>query len=115
SSDVCSSDLDKPSLIWQARSITWSERDDIVDEAARALRGLGLPGSAGQPARVAIALPNVPDFAVAYFGALRAGLVVVAINPGYTQREVDQLLTDSGAAVLIATAGVLDTVGVPVA
>ena len=106
---------DKPALIWQDRSITWSELDASVDAAARALRGLSLPDSAGHPARVAIALPNVPDFAVAYFGALRAGLVVVAINPGYTQREVDQLLTDSGAAVLIATAGVLDTVGVPVA
>jgi long-chain acyl-CoA synthetase len=106
---------DKPALIWQDRTITWSELDARVDAAARALRGLGLPDSAGRPARVAIALPNVPDFAVAYFGALRAGLVVVAINPGYTRRELDQVLTDSGAAVLIATQTVLDTVGVPVA
>jgi len=105
---------DKPALIWQDRSLTWRELDARVDAAAWALRALDLPDSAGHPARVAIALPNVPDFAVAYFGVLRAGLVAVLVNPGYTQRELDQLLTDSGAAVLVGAATVLDAVSVPV-
>jgi long-chain acyl-CoA synthetase len=101
---------DKPALIWQDRTVTWGELDAEVDATARALRALDLPDSQGHPARVAIALPNVPDFAVAYFGALRAGLVAVPVNPGYTQRELHQLLSDSGATVLVAPAAVLDTV-----
>jgi long-chain acyl-CoA synthetase len=105
---------DKPALVWQNRTIGWGELDSRVDAAATALRALDLPDTAGHPARVAIALPNVPDFAVAYFGVLRAGLVAVPVNPGYTQRELDQVLTNSGAAVLIGTQGVLDTVGAPV-
>jgi long-chain acyl-CoA synthetase len=106
---------DKPALIWQDRTVTWGELDARVDAAAHALRNLALPDSAGHPARVAIVLPNVPDYAVAYFGALRAGLVAVPVNPGYTQRELEQVLADSGAAVLVATPQVLDTVGLAVA
>jgi long-chain acyl-CoA synthetase len=105
---------DKPALIWQDRTVTWGELDAEVDATARALRTLDLPDSQGHPARVAIVLPNVPDFAVAYFGALRAGLVAVPVNPGYTQRELHQLLDDSGASVLIAAPAVLDTVSRPV-
>jgi long-chain acyl-CoA synthetase len=99
---------DKPALIWQDTTLTWAELDALVDGAARALLDLGLPGASagadpadGYPARVAIVLPNVPDFAVAYFGVLRAGLVAVPVNPGYTPRELGQVLADSGASVLI--------------
>jgi len=106
---------DKPALIWQDTTLTWVELDGLVDGAARALLDLGLAGgsgaadpapgaddpASGYPARVAIVLPNVPDFAVAYFGVLRAGLVAVPVNPGYTPRELAQVLTDSGASVLI--------------
>ncbi len=105
----------KPALIWQDQAVTWGDLDARVDATARTLRGLGLPDSSGHPARVAIALPNVPDFAVAYFGTLRAGLVAVPVNPGYTQRELHQVLADSGAAVLVATPAVLDAVELPVA
>ena len=49
----------------------------------------------------------MPEFAEAFFGALRAGLVAVPINPGYTARELRHVLADSGASVLIATAGVV--------
>jgi long-chain acyl-CoA synthetase len=94
--------------------VTWGELDIRVDAAARALAALDLPGSDGHPARVAIVLPNVPDFAVAYFGVLRAGLVAVPVNPGYTPRELRQVLTNSGAAVLIGPPSVLTGVDVPV-
>jgi len=106
---------DKPALIWQDQTLTWGELDARVDGTARALGALNLASSAGHPARVAIVLPNVPDFAVAYFGALRAGLVAVPVNPGYTQRELHQVLADSGASVLIATPDVLASVELPLA
>jgi long-chain acyl-CoA synthetase len=106
-------DAGKSALVWQDQILTWAQLDELVDGTARALLDLGLPGAAaggddasGYPARVAIVLPNVPDFAVAYFGALRAGLVAVPVNPGYTARELRQILTDSGASVLIGEADV---------
>jgi len=48
------------------------------------------------------------EFVVIYFAALRAGLVAVPLNPAYTGRELHQLLSDSGAGVLVATPDVID-------
>jgi long-chain acyl-CoA synthetase len=59
---------------------------------------------------VAIALLNVPRFAESYFAVLRAGLVAVPVNPGYTGRELRHILADSGATVLFATPEVLAAV-----
>jgi long-chain acyl-CoA synthetase len=93
---------DHPALRWHDRQLTWAELDREVDAVAAGLRALALPADA-HPARVAIALPNVAEFAVALFGTLRAGLIAVPVNPGYTTREVEHILGDSGAAVLIGT------------
>jgi long-chain acyl-CoA synthetase len=101
-------------LLWQNQSMTWGELDRRIDEVARRLRALDLPPDSGQPARVAIALTNTPEFAASLFGALRAGLVAVPVNPGYTVRELRHILTDSGAAVLIGTRDVLAAVDVEV-
>jgi long-chain acyl-CoA synthetase len=94
---------DRPALRHNGRTLTWSELDSQVDSVAGGLRNLGASDSDGQPARVAIALPNIPEFAVSFFGALRAGLVAVPVNPGYTPRELRHVLEDSGAGILIAT------------
>jgi long-chain acyl-CoA synthetase len=94
-----------PALLWHDRSIGWAELDARVDEATWALLR-SVPPGAGRPGRVAIALTNSPDFAVAYFAALRAGLVAVPLNPAFTAREVQHVLADSGAAALICTESV---------
>ncbi|MFD4415629.1 AMP-binding protein [Streptomyces sp. NPDC058476] len=52
--------------------------------------------------RVAVMLPNVPEFALAYFGVLRAGGIVVPMNPLLKSREVAYYLGDSGARLLFA-------------
>src|SRR5690606_16667646 len=72
-----------------------------VDEASRALaawfQSLGLqPG-----ARVALMMPNVPQYVVAIAAVLRAGYVVVNVNPLYTPRELEHQLKDSGAEAII--------------
>ena len=72
-----------------------------IDAASRALAGyfqsLGLaPGE-----RVAVMLPNVPQYLVAVAAALRAGYVVVNVNPLYTARELERQLTDSGARAIV--------------
>jgi long-chain acyl-CoA synthetase len=64
--------------------------------------------------RIAIMLPNILQYPVALFGALRAGLVVVSTNPLYTARELEHQLVDSGATAIVILenfAHVLQTVG----
>ncbi len=87
---------DRAALIDGARRLTWSELDEAVDHVAGGLREQGLhPGD-----RVALLLGNSIEFVVGYFAILRAGLVVVALNPAYTVAEVAVLLTDSGARLV---------------
>ncbi len=93
---------DKPALLFGSGALSWRELDARVDAAASALRGLGLV----RGDRVGLSLSNTPDFPVAYFGALRAGLVAVPLNPGCTAQELRWTLGDSGArAVVVRAAG----------
>lgn len=59
--------------------------------------------------RISIMLPNVLQYPVALFGAIRAGLVVVNTNPLYTARELEHQLNDSGAKALLVLANVAAT------
>ena len=78
--------------------LTYRELDAATAQVAGLLRAKGVgPGD-----RVAVMLPNVPQFAVCYYGALRAGAVVVPMNVLLKEREVAFYLRDSGADVLFA-------------
>jgi len=91
---------ERDALWCDGRTLTWAEVDAQVDALAAGVRGLGLrPGD-----RLALLLGNSIEFVVAYFGALRAGLVVVPMNPAYTAAEVAVLMADSGARVVICDA-----------
>ncbi|WP_088991367.1 AMP-binding protein [Micromonospora chokoriensis] len=95
---------DRAALHWRDQTLSWSDLDAAVDAAARGLSTVAPhtdPG--GTPPRVAIALPNTIDFVVTWLGALRAGLVAVPVNPGFTAPELRHVLSDSGASVLVAT------------
>ena len=81
-------------------SYTWLEIDHAVDAFAAGLVQRGL--HAGD--RVAILLGNCVEFVIAYYGAARAGLVSVPLNPAYTSAEVAVLLADSGARMLFVQA-----------
>ncbi|GAB2503789.1 AMP-binding protein [Microbulbifer agarilyticus] len=65
--------------------------------------------------RIAVQLPNVLQYPVVVFGAMRAGLVVVNTNPLYTQREIKHQLNDSGAKALVVLANIADTAAAVVA
>ncbi|SHG04294.1 long-chain acyl-CoA synthetase [Microbulbifer donghaiensis] len=65
--------------------------------------------------RIAVQLPNVLQYPVVVFGALRAGLVVVNTNPLYTRRELKHQLNDSGAKALVVLANIADTASAVVA
>jgi long-chain acyl-CoA synthetase len=93
-----------PALIAGDTALTWAELDERVEAAAGRLAALcPFPGE-----RVALVLGNTIDFAVAWFGTLRAGLVAVPLNPGYAADELTHAITDSGAGVVIG--GDLQTV-----
>lgn len=59
--------------------------------------------------RIAIQLPNILQYPVALYGAMRAGLIVVNANPLYTPREIHHQLKDSGARALVILANVADS------
>jgi long-chain acyl-CoA synthetase len=79
----------------------------LADASARVvtlLRHLGVqPGD-----RVAVMLPNIPEFAVVYYGVLRAGAVVVPMNPLLKEREVGYYAEDSDARLIVAWDGCAD-------
>ncbi|MBP8298275.1 MAG: AMP-binding protein, partial [Burkholderiales bacterium] len=79
-------------------SITYAE----LDQASRAF-GAFLQKSLGmrRGERVALMLPNLLQYPVALFGALRAGLTVVNVNPQYTERELEHQLKDAGATAIV--------------
>ena len=107
---------DSPVCRIGGNTTTYRELDDLSGRAAAGLREAGL--SPGQV--VALQLPNIPQFLVAYFGALKAGLVVLPLNPLLMAPELEYHLTDSAAALLIGFQGLhaeaakaCETTGVP--
>ena len=78
-------------------SLTYQQLDFASAQFAAYLQGLGL----AQGARVGIMMPNTLQYPIAVIGALRAGYVVVNINPLYTPRELEYQLQDCGAQVLV--------------
>jgi long-chain acyl-CoA synthetase len=102
---------DAPAVVAGEQRLTWGELDARVDRVAAgyAARGLG-PGD-----RVAVQLPNGVDWLRATLGALRAGLVVVPVNTAYTDPELEYVLTDSAAALLVTAGDRPEVAGVPVA
>ncbi|MEJ7770330.1 MAG: AMP-binding protein [Geodermatophilaceae bacterium] len=83
-------------------TLTWSELDQRVDDVACALAGRGL----SQGDRVVLRMANTLHFPIAYFAVLRAGLVAVPCNPAYTAREINHILTDSGARLMLTAQNV---------
>ena len=82
---------------FMGRAISYAETDSLSAAFAAYLQGLGLR----QGDRVAIMMPNVPQYPVAVAAILRAGYVVVNVNPLYTPRELEHQLSDSGAAAIV--------------
>jgi long-chain acyl-CoA synthetase len=88
---------DRPFSVCMERWMSYGELDALSKALGAWLQSRGLePG-----ARVAIMLPNIPQFAVTMCGVLRAGYTCVNVNPLYTARELEHQLKDSGATAIV--------------
>ena len=89
---------EKTALTYFKTSITYAELDSLSSRFAAALATLGVQKND----RVAIFLPNIPQFVIAYYGVLKAGAVLTTISPLHKEREVAYQLRDSEAETIVA-------------
>jgi long-chain acyl-CoA synthetase len=89
---------EKPAIAYFEREITYNELNALSDQFAGALAALGVR----KGDRVAIFLPNTPQFVITYYGVLKAGAVLTAISPLHKEREVEYQLRDSEAETIVA-------------
>jgi crotonobetaine/carnitine-CoA ligase len=98
---------DRVYLRFDSRNVTWAELADSMWRAANRLRTAGVdPGD-----RVAVMLPNSPEFLFAYFGALAAGAATVPVNTAQRGAALEHILRDSGAVAIIVDESLRQFVG----
>ena len=88
---------DRMAYKFMGKSISFRD----VDEASAAFAGWLQAQGFAKGDRIAVMMPNVPQYPVAIAAILRAGLVVVNVNPLYTPRELEHQLKDSGAKAIV--------------
>jgi long-chain acyl-CoA synthetase len=88
---------DKKAYVLMDKAMTYGEADRLSRDLAAYLQGLGLK----KGDRVALMMPNVLQYPVAVAAVMRAGFIVVNVNPLYTPRELEHQLKDSGAVAII--------------
>jgi long-chain acyl-CoA synthetase len=89
---------DRPCTVFRNQTISFAEMDELTDILANGLKSLGL----AKGDRVGVLLPNIPQFVLVFYAILKAGGVVVALNPQYKQRELEYQINDSNLKILIA-------------
>ncbi|EYC50331.1 long-chain fatty acid--CoA ligase [Hylemonella gracilis str. Niagara R] len=88
---------DRPAYSFLGKELSYADTDRLSRAFAAYLQGLGL----AKGDRVAIMMPNVPQYPVTVAAILRAGYVVVNVNPLYTARELEHQLKDSGSKAIV--------------
>ncbi len=97
---------EKTALVFLEKEISYDQLDALSDKFAGALASL----SVKKGDCVALFLPNVPQFVIAYYGALKAGAILTAISPLYREREVEFQLSDSKAKTVVTLDSLLPVV-----
>src|SRR5688500_12305226 len=93
---------DRPALIFGERRWTYAELDRDVSALAAGFASLDLR----RGERVALHLPNRPDFVLAYYAALKAGLVPLSLNTSYKAEELEYIIGNAAAAMVITADGI---------
>jgi long-chain acyl-CoA synthetase len=100
-SDVAQRDAAKPALVFADTPISYADLNTGIERAANGLAACGV----AKGDRVALLLPNIPEFVVAYYAILRCGAIVVPICVLYKAEEITYVLQNSEAKALILFAG----------
>jgi len=88
----------KPVLLFEGKQISYTQLNESVNKLANGLKGLGIT----KGDRVAIMLPNIPEFVYSFYALQKLGAIAVPFNTMYKGREVLHILNDSGAKAIIA-------------
>ena len=88
---------EKTAILYFDKGMTYRELNNLSDKFAAALDGLGVK----KGDKVAIFLPNIPQFVISYYGIVKTGAIVTAISPLYKEREVEHQLNDSEAETVV--------------
>ena len=97
---------DKPALLFKGATVSYATLEVESDAFGAALVAMGVrPGD-----RVALLLPNCPQFLIAEFGIWKAGGIVVALNPTYSERELEQALDSTRASLAVVLTPFYDRV-----
>lgn len=88
---------DRVCTIFKGAEITYQEMEDLSDCLAAGFKSIGLK----KGDRVGLFMPNTPQFLIAFYGILKAGGIVVATNPLYTEREIEYQVNDAGVELMV--------------
>ncbi|MGQ3412512.1 long-chain-fatty-acid--CoA ligase [Natrinema sp. LN54] len=97
---------DSAAIAYDGAELSYEEFWTRAGQFAQALEDRGI----GEGDRVGIYLPNLPQFVTAFYGTLRAGGIIVPMNPQYKAREIRHMLGDSGAKAVVALADLVPNV-----
>ncbi len=90
---------DLPAINFYGHKLTFRQLAGAANKCANLLKSMGVsPGD-----RVAIMMPNCPQFVIAFFGVLKAGGIVAQVNPMYTEREIEYLCNNAGCRIMIVS------------
>jgi long-chain acyl-CoA synthetase len=95
--DVADRFPNRVATIFQGATLTYRQLDGLANRFANTLLALGVR----KGDRVALLLPNCPQFLISYYGALKIGAIVVATNPLWVEREVEYQMNDCGAETIV--------------
>lgn len=88
----------RPATAYLGEILTFEQLKDRADRLAASLHRHGLR----KGDRIGIMLPNCPQYSIAFFAAMRLGLIVANVNPAYTHRELEAVANDAGLRALVA-------------
>jgi len=106
---ACAEYAERACTIYQDQVISYAAMNRFSDAFAVALQSLGVK----KGDRIGVILPNIPQFVLVYYGILKAGGIVVAMNPLYKAGEIQHHLDVSGASIVVTgdlSVEVLDTI-----
>ena len=95
--DLARTRSDQPALLFKGAAMSWRVLEQLSDACASAFHALGVR----RGDRVALLLPNCPQFSIAQFGAWKLGAIVAPLNPTYTEHELELPLRDNGVETIV--------------